>query len=292
MPGVTIVGAGLAGCEAAWQLAERGSTCDWSSRSRTARTAAQSTDAFCELVCSNSLRGASLSNAVGLLKEELRRAGSLVLACADITRVPAGGALAVDRDAFSATHHRAGCKPIDASRSIGAWCIRSRDPTGSPVSPRDRAAHRRRSGRGPRARDRQRAPGVLRRDCAHRERRVDRLDARVQTVAVRQGSRAWGRRGVRQLSDGRGAVPRLRAGTRDLLAQKVEPRTFEDVRYFEGCLPIEVMASRGEMTLAFGPMKPVGLTDPRTGRARSRSCSCGPKTSLRRRTTWSASRRG
>src|SRR5580692_2133559 len=102
MPCVTIVGAGLAGCEAAWQLAERGADVRLIEQKPLARTPAQSTDAFCELVCSNSLRGAALANAVGLLKEELRRAGSLILSCADATKVPAGGALAVDRLAFSA----------------------------------------------------------------------------------------------------------------------------------------------------------------------------------------------
>src|SRR5580692_4855264 len=102
MPCVTIVGAGLAGCEAAWQLAERGADVRLIEQKPLARTPAQSTDAFCELVCSNSMRGAALANAVGLLKEELRRAGSFILGCADATRVPAGGALAVDREAFSA----------------------------------------------------------------------------------------------------------------------------------------------------------------------------------------------
>src|SRR5580692_10230411 len=102
MPCVTIVGAGLAGCEAAWQLAERGADVRLIEQKPLARTPAQTTDTFCELVCSNSMRGASLANAVGLLKEELRRAGSLILSCADATRVPAGGALAVDRERFSA----------------------------------------------------------------------------------------------------------------------------------------------------------------------------------------------
>src|SRR5215472_12276650 len=99
---VTIIGAGLAGCEATWQLAERGIGVTLVEQKPHARTPAQITDGFCELVCSNSLRGAALTNAVGLLKEELRRAGSLIMSCADATRVPAGGALAVDREAFSA----------------------------------------------------------------------------------------------------------------------------------------------------------------------------------------------
>src|SRR5580692_10592036 len=101
-PSVTVVGAGLAGCEAAWQLAERGIHVDLVEQKPGSRTPAQFIDSFCELVCSNSMRGAALGNAVGLLKEELRRAGSLALRCADATSVPAGGALAVDRERFAA----------------------------------------------------------------------------------------------------------------------------------------------------------------------------------------------
>src|SRR5580692_2925648 len=104
MASVTVIGAGLAGCEVTWQLAERGIDITLVEQKPLARTPAQTTDAFCELVCSNSLRGADPhANAVGLLKEELRRSGSLILSCADATRVPAGGALAVDRERFSQT---------------------------------------------------------------------------------------------------------------------------------------------------------------------------------------------
>src|SRR5580704_12013727 len=98
---VTVVGGGLAGCEASWQLAERGIDVVLVEQKPIARTPAQTTDKLCELVCSNSMRGAALVNAVGLLKEELRRAGSLIMACAEASRVPAGGALAVDREAFA-----------------------------------------------------------------------------------------------------------------------------------------------------------------------------------------------
>ncbi len=101
MQRVTIVGGGLAGCEAAFQLAQRGIDVTIVEQKRVRRTPAQTSDKLCELVCSNSMRGAALANAVGLLKEELRRAGSLILACADEARVPAGGALAVDRDVFA-----------------------------------------------------------------------------------------------------------------------------------------------------------------------------------------------
>ena len=98
---VLVVGAGLAGCEAAFQLAQRGIDVELVEQKPKARTPAQNTDKLCELVCSNSMRGAALVNAVGLLKEELRRAGSIVMQVAEIAKVPAGGALAVDRDVFS-----------------------------------------------------------------------------------------------------------------------------------------------------------------------------------------------
>src|SRR5262249_20129939 len=98
---VKVIGAGLAGCEVAWQMAERGVAVVLVEQKPLARTPAQTTDKLCELVCSNSMRGAALVNAVGLLKEELRRAGSLVMACAERARVPAGGALAVDRERFA-----------------------------------------------------------------------------------------------------------------------------------------------------------------------------------------------
>ncbi len=104
--GALIVGAGLAGCEAAWQLAERGVSVELVEQKPARRTPAQTSDGLCELVCSNSMRGAALVNAVGLLKEEMRRAGSLVMTCAEIAKVPAGGALAVDRDRFSAEVER------------------------------------------------------------------------------------------------------------------------------------------------------------------------------------------
>src|ERR1700760_1216108 len=100
---VVVVGGGLAGCEAAFQLAERGVDVELVEQKPKARTPAQNTDKLCELVCSNSMRGAALVNAVGLLKEELRRAGSIVMQVAEIAKVPAGGALAVDRDVFADT---------------------------------------------------------------------------------------------------------------------------------------------------------------------------------------------
>ncbi|HLK40778.1 MAG TPA: methylenetetrahydrofolate--tRNA-(uracil(54)-C(5))-methyltransferase (FADH(2)-oxidizing) TrmFO [Polyangiaceae bacterium] len=264
MSEVTIVGAGLAGCEAAWQLAERGARVRLVEQKPLARTPAQTGDGLCELVCSNSMRGAALANAVGLLKEELRRAGSLVLRCADATKVPAGGALAVDRDAFSSLVTqlvRAHPRIAVEARVVDAI------PDPSPEAPVVLAT-------GPLtgdalAVDLARAIGAA---------QLAYYDAIAPIVAA--DSIDW-TRVFKQSRYGKGAEEggdeayvncpmdeaQYRAFVAALVAaEKVEPRAFEDVRYFEGCLPVEVMASRGEQTLAFGPMKPVGLVDPRTGR--------------------------
>jgi methylenetetrahydrofolate--tRNA-(uracil-5-)-methyltransferase len=260
---VTVVGAGLAGCEAAWQLAERGVDVRLVEQKPLARTPAQTTDTFCELVCSNSMRGASLANAVGLLKEELRRAGSLILSCADATRVPAGGALAVDRELFSATvteRLRAHARVTLESRIVESI------PEASPSSPVILAT-------GPLTGD------ALAADLARVVGRGHLAYYDAIAPIVSADSLDWGKV-FKQSRYGKGIEAgddeayvncpfderQYRAFVADLLAaQKVEPRGFEEVRYFEGCLPVEVMASRGEMTLAFGPMKPVGLLDPRTG---------------------------
>jgi len=260
---VTVVGAGLAGCEAAWQLAERGVDVRLIEQKPLARTPAQTTDTFCELVCSNSMRGASLANAVGLLKEELRRAGSLILSCADATRVPAGGALAVDRERFSATvteRLRAHARVTLESRVVESI------PDASPSSPVILAT-------GPLTGD------ALAADLARVVGRGHLAYYDAIAPIVSADSIDWDKvfkqsrygKGI-EAGDDEAYVncpfdePQYRAFVADVLAaQKVEPRGFEEVRYFEGCLPIEVMASRGEMTLAFGPMKPVGLLDPRTG---------------------------
>jgi len=260
---VTVVGAGLAGCEAAWQLAERGVDVCLIEQKPLARTPAQTTDTFCELVCSNSMRGASLANAVGLLKEELRRAGSLILSCADATRVPAGGALAVDRERFSATvteRLRAHRRVTLESRVVESI------PEASPSSPVILAT-------GPLTGD------ALAADLARVVGREHLAYYDAIAPIVSADSIDWDKV-FKQSRYGKGIEAgddeayvncpfderQYRAFVADVLAaQKVEPRGFEEVRYFEGCLPIEVMASRGEMTLAFGPMKPVGLLDPRTG---------------------------
>jgi methylenetetrahydrofolate--tRNA-(uracil-5-)-methyltransferase len=260
---ITVVGAGLAGCEAAWQLAERGLEVQLVEQKPISRTPAQSTDEFCELVCSNSMRGASLTNAVGLLKEELRRAGSLVMACADTTRVPAGGALAVNRDSFSALITR-------RIRSHPRIKVEARVVEAIPVASADSAVV---LATGPLTGD------ALAADMARAVGRTHLAYYDAIAPIIGADSIDW-TRVFKQSRYGKGAesggdeayvncpmdAEQYYAFVRALReATKVEPRSFEDVRYFEGCLPVEVMAGRGELTLAFGPMKPVGLVDPRTG---------------------------
>jgi methylenetetrahydrofolate--tRNA-(uracil-5-)-methyltransferase len=258
---VTVVGAGLAGCEAALGLAERGIPVVLFEQKPLARTPAQTSDGLCELVCSNSFRGAALANAVGLLKEEMRRLGSHVMRAAEKTRVPAGGALAVDRERFSALMTEwVNAHPLVELRSA----VVDRIPDGRPVI----------IATGPLTGD------ALAADVAKRVGR-DRLayyDAIAPIVNADSIDESRTFRASRydkgQTEEDRTAyvnAPLNEAEYRRFVedvrgAAKVEPKSFEEVRYFEGCLPIEVMAERGDDTLAFGPMKPVGLTDPRTGR--------------------------
>lgn len=271
---IRIIGGGLAGCEAAWQLAERGVDVTLVEQKPIARTPAQTTDKLCELVCSNSMRGAALVNAVGLLKEELRRAGSLVMRCAEETRVPAGGALAVDREEFaSRVTSLIGSHP----RITVEARVVEQIPEATPENPVILAT-------GPLTGD------SLANDLARivGAEHLAYYDAIAPIVSA--DSIAWDRV-FKQSRWGKGGAPSEESDTLDatalgdeayvncpfdkeqydafvaaiVAAEKVEARAFEETKYFEGCLPIEVMASRGGMTLAFGPMKPVGLTDPRTG---------------------------
>jgi methylenetetrahydrofolate--tRNA-(uracil-5-)-methyltransferase len=256
---VTIVGGGLAGCEAAWQLAERGVDVEVIEQKPEKRTPAQTGRGLAELVCSNSMRGASLSNAVGLLKEELRRAKSLVLRIADKTRVPAGGALAVDRERFSAEMTAAIAqhpKIRVVSREVTA--IPDARPVILATGPLTGEAL---------AADLARAVG------AEHLAYYDAIAPIVSADSIDWG-KVWKQSRYDKGEDGDEAAyvncpfdeASYRAFVDEVIrAEKVPARSFEDVRYFEGCLPVEVMAERGEMTLAFGPMKPVGLLDPRTG---------------------------
>lgn len=264
---VVVVGGGLAGCEAAFQLAERGFEVELVEQKRAgARTPAQVSDKLCELVCSNSMRGAALVNAVGLLKEELRRAGSLVMECAEKARVPAGGALAVDRDVFAAmVTERIEKHP---RITIVDEVVRRIPSFASPERPVILAT-------GPLTGD-ELAADIARVVGADHLAYYDAIAPIISADSIDwdkvfKQSR-WGKGGE---GDGGDEAyvncpfdeEEYKAFVRALVeSKKVEPRAFEDVRYFEGCLPVEVMASRGEMTLAFGPMKPVGLSDPRTGK--------------------------
>jgi len=253
---VTIIGAGLAGCEAAWQAAREGAEVTLYEMKPQRFSEAHHSPLLAELVCSNSLRGADLSNAVGLLKEELRRCGSLFMQVADACAVPAGGALAVDREGFAA----AITERIEADPQIE---LVREEVTRLPEDGVTILA----SGpltAGPLAEELAKLAGG---DTLYF---YDAIAPIVEADSI-DFSRAW--RGSRYGKGGDDYVncPLDEAGYRAFVAglldgDKVPARSFEKLVHFEGCMPIEEMAARGEMTLAFGPMKPVGLPDPRTGR--------------------------
>ena len=293
---ITIVGGGLAGSEAAWQAASLGVPVTLYVMRPIRPTAVHKTDRLAELVCSNSFRGDKLDNAVGLLKEEMRRLGSLVMRAAEASRVPAGAALAVDRERFSdeitralASHplvtivrgeivavpHATGTDPVivatgpltsdalsaDIARLVGAGHLYFYDAI---------------------------SPIVL----------AESID-RGKVFRASRWNRSLGSSGVLRLQADQAAAVRMKADTTsdaagpacgvddgegdylncpltreeyerfyDALvhAESATIHDFDKEKFFEGCLPIEVMAHRGQDTLRFGPMKPVGLTDPRTGR--------------------------
>ena len=253
---VTVIGAGLAGSECAWQLAQRGVAVTLREMKPEKRTPAHVTDYFAELCCSNSLRGAGLENAVGLLKEELRQLNSLIMRCADATAVPAGGALAVDREGFARmvtesvlSHPNITMIPGEVtSIPEGDVVIASGPLTSDPLA--DAIAAKLGGGNT-----------------------LNFFDAAAPLVASESVD-----------MDSAYFASRYDKGTPDYIncpmtreeylafwqaltaAEEAEVHGFEDENVFEGCMPVEVMARRGEDTLRFGPLKPRGLIDPKTGK--------------------------
>ncbi len=251
---VKVIGAGLAGCEAAWQLVSRGQAVTLYDMKPEQMSPAHNSALFAELVCSNSLRSDRLQNAVGLLKEEMRRLDSLIIKAADQARVPAGGALAVDREAFSGlitdtlkAHPLVDFVSEEVTEFPDAPAIIATGPlTSQPLSDAimslpeigllnfyDAAA-----------------PIVMKDSIdmsrAFKASRYDRGDDYINCPMDEQEYRAF---------------------HQALLTAETAPiHGFEESKVFEGCMPIESLARRGEMAIAFGPLKPVGLKDPRTGR--------------------------
>ena len=253
---VTVIGAGLAGSECAWQLAQRGVAVTLREMKPEKRTPTHVTDYFAELCCSNSLRGAGLENAVGLLKEELRRLHSLIMRCADATAVPAGGALAVDREGFARkvteavlSHPNITMIPGEVtSIPEGDVVIASGPLTSDPLA--DAIAARLGGGNTLNFFDAA-APLVS----------YDSVDMNSAYFASRYD------KGTPDYINCPMTREEYLAFWQALTtAQEAEVHGFEDKNVFEGCMPVEVMARRGEDTLRFGPLKPRGLIDPRTGK--------------------------
>ena len=254
MPAATVIGGGLAGCEAAWQLAERGIHVRLIEMKPARMSPAHHSEQLAELVCSNSFRSNRLSNAVGLLKEEMRIMGSLIMKCADATRVPAGGALAVDRDGFSELvtesilnhqnihliHEEAVAVPDDAV-IIATGPLTSDSLAGaireilglSTLNFYDAAA-----------------PIVTKESLDEKKLfRLSRYNRGSDYLNAPLNEEEYG------------------TFIRELMNAETSPvHGFEENMVFEGCMPIESMARRGFMVPAFGPMKPVGLIDPKTGK--------------------------
>ena len=252
---VKVIGAGLAGSEAAWQLANRGIDVELYEMKPAKMTPAHHSPDFAELVCSNSLRGDRLENAVGLLKEELRRCGSLIMACAEATRVEAGGCLAVDRAGFAAL-------VTEKIRSHPRITVISGEVTQVPEGPVIIAT-------GPLTSDAlSKAIGeYFGADYLHF---FDAAAPLVTAESVDMELAWWQSRYDRGTPDYINCAldkEQYETFVRELIfAQEAEIHGFEDRRVFEGCMPVEVMGRRGYDTLRFGPMKPVGLRDPKTGR--------------------------
>ena len=253
---VSVIGAGLAGSECAWQLAQRGIQVKLYEMKPEKRTPAHHTDAFAELCCSNFLRGAGLENAVGLLKEELRRLGSLILACADATRVEAGGALAVDRHGFANL-------VTERIRSHPNITVIPGEVTAIPEGEVVVAS-------GPLTSDAlaETLETLLGEGCGLHF--YDAAAPLVSAASVDMESAWFGSRYDKGTADYVNCPMTEEEYTAFwealTTAQEAEVHGFEDSQVFEGCMPVEVMARRGRDTLRYGPLKPRGLKDPRTGK--------------------------
>ena len=252
---VKVIGAGLAGSEAAWQLANRGIGVELYEMKPVKMTPAHHSPDFAELVCSNSLRGDRLENAVGLLKEELRRCGSLIMACAEATRVEAGGCLAVDRSGFAAM-------VTQKIRNHPNITVIPGEVTQVPEGPVIIAT-------GPLTSDAlsQAIGEYFGADYLHF---FDAAAPLVTAESVDMELAWWQSRYDRGTPDYINCgmdKEQYEAFVKELVAAEEAPvHGFEDQRVFEGCMPVEVMARRGFDTLRYGPMKPVGLRDPKTGK--------------------------
>ena len=253
---VTVIGAGLAGSECAWQLAQRGVAVTLREMKPEKKTPAHVTDYFAELCCSNSLRGAGLENAVGLLKEELRRLNSLIMRCADATAVPAGGALAVDRDGFARmvtetifSHPNITMIPGEVtSIPEGDVVIASGPLTSDPLA----EAIAEKLGGGTTLNFFDAAAPLVSYDS------VD-MDSAYFASRYDKGTPDY-------INCPMTKEEYLAFWQALIAAEEAEVHGFEDKNVFEGCMPVEVMARRGEDTLRFGPLKPRGLVDPKTGK--------------------------
>ena len=253
---VTVIGAGLAGSECAWQLAQRGIQVTLCEMKPVKKTPAHTTEYFAELCCSNSLRSDQLENAVGLLKEELRRLDSLIMRCADATRVPAGGALAVDRHGFARMvteeirqHPNITVAEGEVTEIPEGEVVIASGPLTSDVLAEKLIAL---FGEGSTLNFFDAAAPLVSfesidMDCAYFASRYDKGTPDYINCPMNEAE--------------------YRAFWQELItAQEAEVHGFEDKQVFEGCMPVEVMARRGEDTLRFGPLKPKGLPDPKTGR--------------------------
>lgn len=255
---IIIVGAGMAGTEAAWQAASRGIAVDLYEMRPVKNTPAHKTDLFAELVCSNSLRGAGLENAVGVLKEEMRRLGSIIMEAADATKVPAGGALAVDRLGFSRyITDKVSSHPLinvihkeltEIPYEEGAVTIVASGPLTDGALAED-----------------------IGRLCNQKYLYFYDAAAPIVTLESINMEKAWkasryGKGEAAYINCPMSKEEYLHFWTELVNSEKAETHNFEKEIFFEGCMPVEEMASRGEDTLLFGPLKPVGLENPADGK--------------------------